>query len=420
MRILVLSNMYPPHHLGGYELSCRDVVDRWRTAGHEISVLTTDHRVPGVSDPADEKGSGVRRELSFYWRSHVIVSPPLAERFRIERRNQQALKRALTEFRPDLVSIWHMGAMSLGLLTTIAEHGLPMILVVCDDWMLYGPDVDAWMRVFDRHPRAGRLIRSFFGLPTSLPTFKNAAFCFISDWTRIRAEQGSHLRMKIASVVYNGIDTRDFPITPRDDREWRWRLLYAGRIEERKGVHIAVDALARLPAETTLIIDGRGDPSYRERLEAIARGIGVQHQIQFQDTPRSKLRHQYADADAVVFPVVWDEPFGLVPVEAMACGTPVLATSTGGSREFLVEDANCIKVDPSDADSLARGIIRLSEDQALRNRLRRGGIATAEELSIDRFAEILDAWNRSALNSFDAVPDDRPSISGVLKAKGLA
>ena len=57
-RMLVLTNMYPPHHYGGYELSCRDVVDRWRARGHDIEVLTTTMRVPGVADPPEEPGRG--------------------------------------------------------------------------------------------------------------------------------------------------------------------------------------------------------------------------------------------------------------------------------------------------------------------------------------------------------------------------
>ncbi|MGH2726757.1 MAG: glycosyltransferase family 4 protein, partial [Actinomycetota bacterium] len=62
-RILVITNMYPPHHLGGYELSCRDVVNRWRAMGHAVTVLTSDLKTDGATRPEDE--AGVRRDLSF-------------------------------------------------------------------------------------------------------------------------------------------------------------------------------------------------------------------------------------------------------------------------------------------------------------------------------------------------------------------
>ncbi|MGH2728564.1 MAG: glycosyltransferase, partial [Actinomycetota bacterium] len=119
-RILVLTNMYPPHHLGGYELSCWDVMQRLRARGHEVTVLTTRMRVPGVVDPS-EPAEGVRRDLFFYWDDHRIVKPALRDRVRLERENQAALRSALEASRPEVVSAWNMGAMSLGLLTTIVE-----------------------------------------------------------------------------------------------------------------------------------------------------------------------------------------------------------------------------------------------------------------------------------------------------------
>src|SRR5205814_5233900 len=81
-RILVITNMYPPHHFGGYELSCRDVVERWRARGHEVAVLTTSMRLPDVADDADADAT-VRRELRFYWDDHALVTPSIRGRVRI-------------------------------------------------------------------------------------------------------------------------------------------------------------------------------------------------------------------------------------------------------------------------------------------------------------------------------------------------
>src|SRR5207302_8306778 len=111
VRLLVLSNFYPPHHYGGYELSCRDVVERFRQRGHEAVVLTSGQRVAGVSDPPDEAASGVRRELQLYWDDHQLTSPLLPRRLAVERANQAALAAALDAGRPDVVSVWNMGAV---------------------------------------------------------------------------------------------------------------------------------------------------------------------------------------------------------------------------------------------------------------------------------------------------------------------
>ena len=85
----------------------------------------------------------------------------------------------------------------------------------------------------------------------------------------------------------------------------------------------------------------------------------------------------YGRADAVLFLPTWPEPWGLVPLEAMACGTPVIATGTGGSAEFLDHERNCLLVAPNDPPAVADAVRRLAGDPALRERLRAGGLETA-------------------------------------------
>src|SRR3546814_3310099 len=88
----------------------------------------------------------------------------------MERASQRALTAVLDRFRPEVVSAWQVGALSLGLLTTIAERGIPIVYGISDDWLSYGPELDAWSRAFRRLPApvarvAGRLL----GLPTVVP-----------------------------------------------------------------------------------------------------------------------------------------------------------------------------------------------------------------------------------------------------------
>ena len=72
-----------------------------------------------------ERQAGVWRDLDLYWDDHVVLRPPVARRLAIERANQRALRHALDAASPDVVSIWHMGAMSLGLLTRMATRSPP-------------------------------------------------------------------------------------------------------------------------------------------------------------------------------------------------------------------------------------------------------------------------------------------------------
>ena len=89
--------------------------------------------------------------------------------------------------------------------------------------------------------------------------------------------------------------------------------------------------------------------------------------MRFERPPRDALAGVYAGADALLFCVEWPEPFGLVPLEAMAVGTPVVATGTGGSAEYLRDGENCLLVEPGDADARSpRAVRRLAGDPELR------------------------------------------------------
>ena len=421
-RILALTNMYPPHHLGGYELECRDILDRFRARGHACTLLTSTVRVAGVADPPGEREAGTRRDLRIYWEDHELLSPPLGERLRIERHNQAQLQRALADVNPDVISVWHMGAMSLGLITTLHATGLPIVYVICDDWLTYAHRHDAWTRMFRRVPRplASAAARRL-GVPCTVPDLgTTGTFCFVSGMTQ-RSANGTEPRYPDATIVYSGIDTADFPMRSEPRPQWGWRLLCVGRVDPRKGVDTAIRALPHLPPEATLEIVGRGDEDYVATLVGLAADLGVSDRVRWSVAAREDLSGIYARADAFVFPVTWDEPFGLVPLEAMASGTPVVATGTGGSGEFLLDGWNCLRFTSGDPAGLAGAVRRLAGDPALRGALTRGGAATAAELTIDRLADVLEAWHVAAATCFaDGRPAHRPTLDTLLGADELA
>jgi glycosyltransferase involved in cell wall biosynthesis len=88
----------------------------------------------------------------------------------------------------------------------------------------------------------------------------------------------------------------------------------------------------------------------------------------------------------------------------MACGTPVIATGTGGSSEFLVDERNSLLVPRGDAVALANAVRRLAGEPGLRDSLVAGAAATVSELSVERLANSLDAWNRAAAGGFRDLP----------------
>jgi glycosyltransferase involved in cell wall biosynthesis len=174
-------------------------------------------------------------------------------------------------------------------------------------------------------------------------------------------------------------------------------LLCAGRIDPRKGIATAIRALAELPSEATLSVVGDGDPAELDRLRALALELSLGDRVSFETRPHEEMPDAYAAADCILFPVEWDEPWGLVPLEGMAVGRPVVATGAGGSAEYLVDGANCLLFDPGDARSLAAAVRCLAEDQALRDQLRAAGDETAARYGEAAFNQgVEDALRASA------------------------
>jgi glycosyltransferase involved in cell wall biosynthesis len=166
--------------------------------------------------------------------------------------------------------------------------------------------------------------------------------------------------------------------------------------------------MALLPAEATLEVQGTGDAGEESRLQAVASSLGVADRISFERVPRSALPERYRAADVCVFPSEWEEPFGLVPLEAMACGTPVVATGTGGSGEFLVDGGNCVRFTAGSADSLADAVRRLAADEALRSRLIAAGFPTAEYFDLRHLTDAFEAWySWAAAGSSGPMPPTR-------------
>lgn len=384
-RILVLTNLYPPHHYGGYELSCRDVVERWRRRGHTVDVLTSDLRVAGATDADD----GVVRSLRASWADHRFRRRPLPLLVRDERHNLAVLRDVLRTHRPDVVSVWNLAGLPLALLREVVTEGLPTVLVVCNEWPDFWPAIEPWSRQCRRRPRLARAVARMAALSCEPVDLGGAgAACFVSDALRRRAPVAA----RESAVVHSGIDTSDFPI-PDDvpaERPWSWRLLYVGRIDRDKGIETAIHALAFLPAAASLTVVGQGHDHDRRALERLAASVRVADRVRFTACDRGALAAVYAHADVVVFPSVWEEPFGLVPLEAMACATPVVATFTGGSAEYLLDGANALRFAVGDTRGLAAAVTRLADEPSLRDRLRHNGIATARRFTVDRLAGELE------------------------------
>jgi glycosyltransferase involved in cell wall biosynthesis len=185
------------------------------------------------------------------------------------------------------------------------------------------------------------------------------------------------------SVVPCGVDTSVFtprgPVAPRSERR---RLLVLGRLVERKGQDDAVRALRAVPDAELVVVGGppaeelAADPEVR-RLRAVAAEVGVADRLIFTGSvSRADVPAWVRSAD-VVLAVPWYEPFGITPLEAMACGRPVVATAVGGLVDTVADGVTGDLVPPRDPERLGQTLAALLADDERRAAYGAAGVQRA-------------------------------------------
>ncbi len=163
-----------------------------------------------------------------------------------------------------------------------------------------------------------------------------------------------------------------------------FELLFVGRLVERKGVHVLLDALARVDAGRPLLLRVVGDGPAREALRARAEGLGIGGRVVFEGFVSSdELAERFAGCDAFVLPAVVDakgdtEGLGVVLLEAMVNAKPVIASSAGGIVDIVRDGRNGWLVPPGDAEALAAAVRACMDDP---DRRRRFGLAGREDVA---------------------------------------
>jgi len=395
MRILTVGLLYPPHYLGGYELICEGVMRAAHARGHDIQVVASDYRGPGVTEPDQLP---VDRSLRSYLDASAQRGMPLSplQRLKLERANAAVLEGYLRAFAPDVVSWWAMGGMSLSLIERVRRRRLPAVLTIQDSWPIYGPMSDGWTRMARRLQPVAPALEPLCGVPIRYELERAGLYLLNSQHTAAALSAGGFEAAR-SVVITPGVHGRF--LSPAPVEPWGWRLLYVGRVHRDKGVDVAVAGLAQLPAETTLTIAGAGDDLYAAELRRQAASLGLEERVLFAGPASPEtLPSLYAAADAVLFPIRWEEPWGLVPLEAMGIGRPVVATARGGAATYLRDEENALLIPSEDPQALAVAVRRLAGDEALRARLRAGGARTASEHSASAYEQrVVDEHERAAL-----------------------
>lgn len=352
MRILVISNLYPPGAIGGYEIGCSNVARELHRQGHEVFVLTSPSHVRQDSPGPDQDRSSspvVIRRLQECWHKLLKVNREDTARFThflsavSNYENTHAVLDVIEEVRPDCVYLFNLvGVGGLAILDALNSIGMPWTIHLMDrvPEFLQGPCPPDVLEIF--HAKDGAL-------------YDNGNVISMSNHLLKEIDDMCGTNFLDKAKVVPGWAVAPSEIVKRDyAAKSELRFVTACQIQEVKGIGLTLEAAARLKMEKVnnfhIEIYGKGQVSH---YVDVARELGVSTLVSFPgERSQPELYEIYRKADAFLFPTWEREPFGFAPVEAAAMGCIPIITATCGVAERLVHQVHCYKIQ-RDVDSLA-------------------------------------------------------------------
>ncbi|MCX7003657.1 MAG: glycosyltransferase family 4 protein [bacterium] len=353
LKLAIITNLYPPQILGGYEILCAQVCRHLRDRGHALAIITSDGGIDGAPSPPPE--AGITRTLRLYLPFNRPGRLLRGARWRVGRANYAATRAWLQRERPDVVFVWSQLRLTLGPARAAHDLGLPVVYTFNDlhpasyvpvRWRWSPRGMAAWL--LDHV-----LLRSITWRGLDLDRAQTTCI------SRIVKDDLLASGMPIAGsrVIYQGIEIENFPLKPAPGLiHLPARILYTGQLHAYKGVHRIIEAvnlLARRRPELvhSLTLVGTGPQAFVDELRALAAAGAVP--VEFP----GKVAHDtlpaiYRAHDVFVFASV-REAFGLTFIEAMASGTPVISTATGGQGEVLRDGETALIFRTDDSHDLA-------------------------------------------------------------------
>ncbi|WP_082477112.1 glycosyltransferase [Rhizobium sp. Leaf371] len=386
MRILVVSAMFPPHILGGAEISASNLASWLLKQGHEIGVLTA------APSPDEEKSGemvdGMKVWARFFPRPYPIhkqgnvkqtyLKPLWHLQDHIDPRNPRILGEVLDAFKPDFCNVHYMTGIGHNALAEIGKRDIPMMYVMHDMGLSC-----VRMTMFSK----GKTCET------------QCTVCKVSAWSKRKgitaarrigfaSPSRANLELNARHQPLNDYPTAAIPNAnkyppPTIARQPSdvVRFVYAGRLEESKGVDVLLTAAeaARKDWNFTFKVVGKG--SAEADLKA---RYGHHDWIEFTGhVPMQEAIDHIAGSDVLCIPSLWFEVLGGVVVQALQNSVPVIASKIGGIPEFVEHDYNGLLVQPGDVDAWRRALETLLSQPEKLAHLRSNAAARASEYDPD-------------------------------------
>lgn len=374
MKILHVGKYYPPF-MGGMETVLENLATGLAEAGHEVSVIVAGETASEQRETITSSGGSVR--LTRLASLGVVNSQPLTMGL------VSALRREIQEFRPDLVHL-HLPNPLLGLAWMILQNlpgqsGLPPFVI--------------WYHADITRQKLGSVLVA----PVVRWCLNEARGVCVSSPQLLEQSQAlSTCRDRVRTIPF-GIAARPWTevVSTLDGP-----FLFIGRLVSYKGLEILLNAVAQTDGVSLVLV---GDGPLRESLKSRCQDLGLGHRVTLTGPlPRQELLDIMSSARGLVLPSLdSSETFGLVQLEAMAAGLPVVASDLDtGVGEVGVPDQTCLLVKPGDSEALGQALELLQTDPARCRKMgEMGRTHFAAHYSRHKMVETVVGWYEEILST---------------------
>lgn len=365
MKILYINTLYHPFIEGGAEISLQLIVEGMKSKGYEVAVLSLGPE-EGLKEDWVEGVKVYRAGLkNLYWpyskqRPGKVVRMAWHFKDRYNRDMRTYVKEVLAREKPDVVSCHNLAGWSVAVWDEIHRSGVPIIQVLHDMYLACAnSNMFKGDHPCDTQCLSCRVLRA--GHPQN--SNQVSVVVGISHSILTRFTDMGYFGKAEKRVIHN---TRSIP-TPaaRTNRKQGdpIRIGYLGTLSKIKGVEWLIEQFQSLDIDASLSIGGRGQDDYVDHLKSLARSESVRFLGQVDSN------EFYSMIDVLVVPSLWQEPLGMVAIEALANHVPVIAHKTGGLQESVIDGENGLYCYASNPDSLGEAMVKLAEDMDLYNQL---------------------------------------------------
>ena len=372
MRILVVTNLYPPQELGGYGRCISDFVWGLQRRGHQLQVLTSDAPYLGAGgdgpsgEPVDR-----RLQLKGSFKAGVQHLQDLKQRLCCDRINAELVDYWLSRGPWDGILLGNLDLLGVELLQMLLRPAIPLLHHVG----FVDPPYDPKDWPVSRHYR---LVAASMAVRQSL--------------------MNAGLPVSNVPVVYPGarVDLfgpsatgRDWPGLPDGTSARPLRICFAGLMMSSKGPHTvleAVDRLVKLGLEVhAMFAGGHFQSEYIQRMKSFIHGRGLESRvILLGNLKRDQLARFFSLHHVAVFPSIYPEAFGIVAAEAMASGLALVSSGAGGASEVFEHGKTGFRFQPGNADELVAVLKALCAHSDLLDSVRiRGSMRVREAFSVE-------------------------------------